>query len=63
VRPGIRPCFFIQKIEAKEPEKKDAFHWRKCNKTLSESGTFVGYPFEFQIHFALNARNGFDPIK
>jgi hypothetical protein len=53
VRPGIRPCFFSQKIEAKEPEKK----------TLSTAVKVVRDPTEGPVGLALNARNCFDGVE
>lgn len=61
VRPDTRPRFFIQKMEAKGL-KKYSLHGCKCHKALSESGPFVGDPFECQLCLAINARYGFDCI-
>jgi hypothetical protein len=48
VRPGIKPRFFNQKIEAKDPEKK--IPSTAANATKRSPNTAVGEEIHFKAH-------------
>ena len=56
VKPGIKPRFFNQKIEAKEPEKK--IPSTAANATNLSPNTARGSDIHFNAHSALRVIHG-----